>query len=211
MEAVAVSSDGVPVHFDVEGTAAQALVFVHGWSCDRRYWRCQMPYFAQRYRVLAVDLAGHGASGAHREAWTMAAFANDVVAAIDELELESSVLIGHSMGGDVIVEAALRLGGRVKGLVWVDTYRTLGDPLEPAETEAFADPFRRDFVGATRDFVRDLFLPASDPDLVEWVAGDMSAAREEIALDAMQRSITNQHAILATLPNLAAPIVAINP
>jgi pimeloyl-ACP methyl ester carboxylesterase len=103
----------------------------------------------------------------HRKAWTVAAFADDVIAAIDALELQSAVLVGHSTGGNVIVEAALRLGDRVKGLVWVDTYRPLGEPAEPAETEAFVDPFRRDFVGATRDFVRRALVPPSDPDLVE--------------------------------------------
>src|SRR5918994_764401 len=90
-----------------------ALVFVHGWSCDRSYWSRQLPHFAGRHNVVAIDLAGHGESGVGRQAWTMPAFGDDVVAAVEQLGLESTVLIGHSMGGDVIVDAALKLPDRV--------------------------------------------------------------------------------------------------
>ena len=57
----------------------------------------------------------------------MPAFGADVVAVIEKLGLRDVVLIGHSMGGDVIVEAARALPERIIGLVWVDTYNTLGN------------------------------------------------------------------------------------
>lgn len=122
------------------------LVFVHGWSCDRTYWNGQVGYFADRHQVVAVDLAGHGESGLGRPAWTMPEFGNDVVAVADQLGLSDMVLIGHSMGGDVIVEAALRLGDRVIGLVWVDVYRTLREEADPEDAvEEFLRPFHTDF------------------------------------------------------------------
>jgi pimeloyl-ACP methyl ester carboxylesterase len=130
---------------------------------------------AARYQTVAVDLAGHGESGIGRQAWTMAAFGDDVVAVAEQLGLGELVLIGHSMGGDVIVEAALRLGERVAGLVWVDTYSSLGEPPTDDELEAFLAPFREDFAGATRALVRRLFTADADAGLVEWVAADMSA------------------------------------
>jgi len=211
MKDVATSSDGIPIHFEVDRTGRRAIVFVHGWSCDRTYWASQMRAFADRYRVVAVDLAGHGESGAGRNSWTMPAFGDDVVAVVDKLGLDDAVLVGHSMGGDVIVEAALRLGDRVRGLVWVDTYATLGEVRTPEEVEAFAAPIRRDFVAATRELVRDrLFEPTSDPELVEWIAADMSAAPPDIAIDALVHAIDNDSAILAGLPRLSAAVVAIN-
>ena len=142
-----------------------------------------MGHFAGRHQVIAIDLAGHGESGAGRHAWTMAAFGDDVVAVVEQLELEDIVLIGHSMGGDVIAEVAARLPHRVAGLVWVDVYSTLGEPRSSTELGAFVVPFREDFVTATRDFVRRMFVPSSPSDLVEWVVADMSAAPPEIALD----------------------------
>jgi pimeloyl-ACP methyl ester carboxylesterase len=141
----------------------------------------------------------------------MPAFGADVVAVVEKLELEGLVLIGHSMGGDVIVEAALDLPGRVMGLVWADTYSTLGDPRTPEELEEFRSPFGEDFVAATRALVREMFVPGSDADLVEWVVDDMSAAPPEVAVDALQHAIGNDGAILAGLQELTAPVVAINP
>lgn len=211
MEGVARSADGVPVHYEVHGSGAPALVFVHGWSCDRSYWRHQTSHFAAGHRVVSVDLAGHGASGVGRASWTMQAFGEDVVAVVEQLGVDKMVLIGHSMGGDVIVEAALRLPGRVAGLVWVDTYTTLDEPLADEEIRDFVAPFREDFVTTTRAFVRELFRPGSDPDLVEHVVNDMSAAPPEIAIDAIGYSIGNVPAIVAGLRRLALPVVAIHP
>ncbi len=140
----------------------------------------------------------------------MPAFGDDVVAVVEKLGwLEDIVLVGHSMGGDAIVEAALRLRGRIAALVWVDVYASLGGPSRDAD--AFMDPFRRDFVTATREFVERLFAPDSDSDLVEWVATDMSSAPPEIALDAMKHTITNDDAILSGLRELKLPFFAINP
>lgn len=63
MKADVRSADGLPVRYEVLGDGTPALVFVHGWSCDRRYWDGQVGYFADRHRVVAIDLAGHGESG----------------------------------------------------------------------------------------------------------------------------------------------------
>jgi pimeloyl-ACP methyl ester carboxylesterase len=211
MSGVATSRDGIPVAFEVRGVGTPSLVLVHGWSCDRRYWRGQVGPLAARYQTVAVDLAGHGESGVGRRAWTMAAFGEDVVAVVEQLGLGEVVLVGHSMGGDVIVEAALRLGDRVAGLVWVDAYSFLGEPMTGAEVEAFVAPFREDFAGATRALVRRLFTPDADAELVEWVAADMSAAPPELAIDALERAVSNERGIVAGLRELTAPVVAINP
>jgi pimeloyl-ACP methyl ester carboxylesterase len=205
------SADGIPIEFDADGDGSPALVFVHGWSCDRTYWRSQMPFFADRFRVVAVDLAGHGRSGTGRHSWTMSAFGDDVAAVVERLGLDETVLIGHSMGGDVIVEAALRLDDRVKGLVWLDTYRTLGDPSYRDGDEAFVESFRQDFVRATHAFVRRVFPAGADPALVDWVADDMSAAGSDDALDALEHAINNEDAVVAALPRLTAPVVSISP
>lgn len=211
MTDVALSSDGIRVHFEVHGAGSPALVFVHGWSCDRSYWSNQSKHFAERYQVLAIDLAGHGESGVGRDAWTMPAFGDDVIAVVEKVGLEELVLIGHSMGGDVIVEAALHLPGRVAGLVWADTYSSLGEPDTGEQIEQFLAPFREDFVTATRDFVRQMFVPGSDAVLVDRVATNMSAAPPEIAVDVLEHAVSNDSLILAGLRELTAPIVAINP
>lgn len=211
MKDVARSADGIPVHFEVEGAGEPALVFVHGWSCDRTYWSGQVDHFAERHQVVAVDLAGHGDSGDGRREWTMPAFGGDVVAVIEKLDLRDVVLIGHSMGGDVIVEVALAVPDQVAGIVWVDTYSTLGGPSTPGELERFVQPFREDFVPAAQALIRRMFPPSSDAELVERVVAGMSGRPPEIAVGVMEHALANEDAVLAALPKLTAPVVAINP
>lgn len=209
------SADGVRIRYEVVGRGAPALVLVHGWSCDRGYWRHQVEHFAEQRAVVTLDLAGHGESGTGRLAWTMGAFADDVVAVVDALDLREVVLVGHSMGGDVIVEAACRRPHAPLGLVWVDTYRSLADAAhdqpDDDETAAFMAPFTADFASATRAFVRRLFRPDADPDLMEWVAGDMAAAPPAVALDALRHAVTNEAAAVAGLGRAGVPAIAINP
>jgi len=121
----AISADGIQISFHVQGSGTPALVFVHGWCCDKTYWDAQAPFFSKRYKVVTVDLAGHGESGLGRKDYTMEAFGEDVVAVVDKLGLDNVVLIGHSMGGPVILEAAQRIPERVIGLVAADTFHNV--------------------------------------------------------------------------------------
>src|SRR5713101_3465630 len=104
-DGLARSADGVPIHFTVSGAGSPALVFVHGWAIDGRYWEQQVPVFARSHRVVTLDLAGHGRSGRERKDWTVESFAQDVRAVVDALGLKKVVLVGHSMSGNVILEA----------------------------------------------------------------------------------------------------------
>ena len=209
---VVTSTDGVRIAYQTSGDGTPALVFVHGWSCDRTYWRGQLEPFATSFTVVAIDLGGHGESGiGSREVWTMAAFGDDVAAVVNELALERIILIGHSMGGDVIVEAARRLPGRVAGLVWVDTYRQLGTPRTSGQLQVVLAPFRASFADTTRDFVRGMFPPTADPSLVERVAEDMSSAPPAVALGALESALGFDREIPAALAAMKLPVVAINP
>ena len=141
----------------------------------------------------------------------MPAFGGDVVAVIEKLGLRQVVLIGHSMGGDVIVEVALALPERIVGLVWVDTYRTLGGVDTPEETEEFVRPFRQDFRTAVEAFVRPMFVAGSDPRAGGACRRRHVGRTSRGAVEMMQHAVTNDDAILAALPRLQAPVVAINP
>ena len=100
------SSDGVAIAYAAYGRGEVAVVFVHGWSCDSRYWYKQVPYFARKYRVVTLDVAGHGNSGFGRKAYTTEAFGQDVAAVLRQLDVKKAILVGHSMCGEVIIYAA---------------------------------------------------------------------------------------------------------
>jgi pimeloyl-ACP methyl ester carboxylesterase len=187
-------------------------VFVHGWSCDRSYWREQLEHFAVTNRVVAIDLAGHGESGLNREEWTIAAFGEDVAAVVNGLGLEQVVLVGHSMGASVIVEATRRASDRVMGLVVVDDFIDLDAPMTTDQIEGLVAPFYDDFSGTTRGFVTAaMFVPESDPALVEWIAEDMASAPPNVGMGAVTSLLQwyGEHADQA-LSEVDVPIRAIN-
>ena len=161
-----VSADNARICCNVQGDGDPALVFVHGWSCDKDYWRAQAAHFAKNHKVVTVDLAGHGESGLDRREWTIEAFGEDVAAVVKKLDLGRTILIGHSMGGPVIVAAARQMPGRVIGLVGVDTFRRIEEEVTEEQLDAFTAPFRKDFKGATHRFVRGMFPAGADTALV---------------------------------------------
>jgi pimeloyl-ACP methyl ester carboxylesterase len=185
--ATARSVDAVPVAYDVTGRGEPTLVFVHGWAFDRRIWDAQVRRFAAERRVVALDLGGHGESGRGRGDWTMPAFGEDVRAVVDALDLSRVVLIGHSMGGPVVLEAARRLPGRVAGLVLVDTLLDVENRMPPERVEAILEGFEADFASAAERYAREwLVLPTTDPALVERIVARVRAMDPAIGVSAIR-------------------------
>lgn len=180
------SADGTPIAYEAHGKGEPTLILVHGWSCDARYWRGQLEYFAARHRVVTVDLAGHGHSGSGREDYTMRSFGEDVRAVADVVGGDQLILVGHSMGGLVIAEAAHLLPGRVLGLIGVDSLHDLNFPVSEEHTAEMIAPLEADFSTACRQFAAAMILPDTDADLAEWIQADMAAAPARVALSAMR-------------------------
>jgi pimeloyl-ACP methyl ester carboxylesterase len=199
------------VHGSTTATDRPVVVLIHGWSCDSSYWDAQIPALRERYRVVTLDLAGHGDSSADRDDWSMRAFGADVRRVVEVVDAHSPlVLVGHSMGGPVAVEAARQLGPRVRAVIGVDTFSTIGLPRPPeAETAARIGFFERDFAGATRLFVsRTFFRPDSNPALRERIAEDMAAGDARVGIAAVRG--LNDWDGAAALTELPVPIIAIN-
>ena len=207
---IAIGPDGIHVQYHVYGSAEPALVFIHGWSCDSNYWREQVPVFKQKYTVVTVDLAGHGGTDANRGDWSMAKFGQDVATAVAAVPNRHLILVGHSMGGPVAIEAARLLKGRVIGIIGVDTFKTIGAPLpSAAQIEAVVKPFEANFIGFTRDTVAaHFFAPGANPQLVQKIAYDMSLSSPKVAIPALRAALSYDFA--APLKEVEAPIVAIN-
>ena len=201
--------DGVEIRYEAAGNGEPAIVFVHCWSCDRSYWSGQAAHFAKSRRIVAIDLAGHGESGLGRQRYTIEAFGADVKAVIGALGLKRVVLVGHSMGGPVTLEAARLMPETVVALVPIDTLGRVGEKTSPEEKQVFLDPMRADFGAATRKFVRDfMFTPKSDPALADRIAQDMAAAPADVALSALESLVDYDEA--KALAAIKAPLRLIN-
>ena len=204
------SQDGVPIAYTTRGTGDRSVVLIHGWSCDKSYWAMQVAALSQDFRIIALDLGGHGDSGAGRKAWTVNSFGRDVAAVVEATGSGPVVLVGHSMGGNVAVAAAQLIGERTQAVVWVDTYRKLGSPRSPEEIQELLAPFRDNFQARTDSYVRGMFGPSADEALVQVVTERMAAARPAIAVPALESSLTFGRTITKTLKEMKTPVVAIN-
>jgi sigma-B regulation protein RsbQ len=118
-----------------EGQGDLTLIFVHGSFIDSSYWREQMETFRARYRVIAIDLPGHGESGRNRKEWSIQDFARDVSEIIYQLNLQNVILIGHSIGADIILELAATNPQRIIGVVAVESLRSAGELPEEIQKQ----------------------------------------------------------------------------
>lgn len=183
---VASTADGSPIRYGVRGQGEVTLVFVHCWTCNHTFWDKQVEHFSRDYRVVWLDLAGHGESGSRREHYTMPAFGQDVASVVKAVGAQRVILIGHSMGGPVSVEAAQLLGERVLGVVGVDTFYT-GFPYPQTEAgiAELVEPFEREFAVVTRQMIGGMFTPASDPQVKEWVLTQFDGSKQALGISAM--------------------------
>jgi pimeloyl-ACP methyl ester carboxylesterase len=207
--AVARSKDGVAIRYESTGHGEPALVLVHCWSCDRHLWDGVVPRLARDRQVVTLDLAGHGESGRNRKDWTIPAFGEDVRAVVEALGLKKVVLVGHSMGGPVILEAARLLPGRVVGLVPVDTGLDVEKANTPEEVAGFLAPFEKDYRATAEGFTRQyMFTPKSDPAVIARVAAKNASAPPEIAIPCLRATLG--YDARPTLREVRVPAHAVN-
>src|SRR6185436_585820 len=133
--ASAASVDGMNIHSTSTGSGKATLVLVHGWTCDASSWDAQVPVLAKKYRVITLDLPGHGRSGSPKDGkFSMDLFARAVEAVRAEAGADKIVLVGHSMGAPVIRQYARLYPGHVAGLIAVDgplDMRAFGNNFKP--------------------------------------------------------------------------------
>lgn len=114
------TSDGCRLYYEEEGSG-KAVVFIHGWSCNRLHFRKQLPAFIQRYKVLSYDLRGHGDSEITEKGFTLERYARDLQELIEDRGLKDFTLIGWSMGVHVIWEYIKQFGCQdISKCVYID-------------------------------------------------------------------------------------------
>jgi len=179
------SKDGTPIRYQSQGEGETAIVFIHCWTCDHSFWNGQYHVLADKYKVVRMDLAGHGTS-AGRKTYTMQSYGEDVVAVSRALRLERVVLVGHSMGGPVAVEAEKILGDKVIGVVGVDTFHTaFVYPKDEEGINNFVKPFIENFADTRKGMMHSMFAPGADPELVNKTSVAIPQSAEDMAVQSM--------------------------
>ena len=198
----------VRLAYDIAGAGDPAMVFVHGWGCDRSYFAPQVSHFSVRHGVATVDLRGHGDSGAPDPApgaYDMAVLADDVLAVAAAAGLRRPVLIGHSLGALVGLVCAARPGA-IRALVMVDPAPITNEPAKAFFRES-VDVVRRDEDGSWRtSFARGMFLP-TDAARRQAIIGGFPAVAPGVAA-AMLRAM-GEFDGASLLGNVTVPVLSI--
>lgn len=129
--------NGITLAYDDQGRGLP-VVFLHAFPFNRRMWQPQAAALADRFRIVTVDLRGHGESDAPLWHYTLETYADDVAALLDHLAIERAVLVGLSMGGYLSFAFHKKYGGRVSGLVLADTRAEADKPQAAAWRFALA-------------------------------------------------------------------------
>jgi len=195
------------IHHVVNGAGSPALVLVHGFGCDHTDYAAQVAHFSAPHRCVAVDLRGHGETPGRPEDCAIERFGGDVAEVLRSLDLRGAVLVGHSLGGRVVVEAALQAPDRVGGVVLLDAsqFAPGADAMLKAQ---FAKP--DGFAELANNWFRDMFTAKSDPQVVAAAvarAGRITPAiGTRLMLDLQRYDVTR---FTASLGCLRVPVLAL--
>ena len=187
-----VKYDGARVHYESYGQGKEAVVFIHGWTCDLTFWRGQAPVY-EKHRALLVDLPGHGQSDKPEVAYTQERFARAVEAVMRDAGVERAVLVGHSMGTPVAVTFMRLFPAKAKALVIVDGFMPQApkDDADRAKQKAQMEPFLRSF----RDpgykqtelrMIESMFSEKTTPAQREEIRSKMTATPQHVMASAME-------------------------
>jgi pimeloyl-ACP methyl ester carboxylesterase len=163
------TADGLNLVGEVRGQGDTALVFLHGLTGDREYWKNQVGVFAGDYRVVAFDQAGHGESGKDRKALTIDSLSGDVEAVVKDLDLKRVILVGHSMGGPIALGAAKRMPGTVIAVIGVDTLQDAESKLPEDVRKSLLDGVEKDYQAFARTMFDGIMPEKADPELKKWL------------------------------------------
>jgi len=181
----AASVDGISIHSSSSGTGP-TLVLVHGWTCDSSSWAAQVAELSKHYRVITLDLPGHGQSGSPKDGkFSMDLFARAVEAVRAEAGAQRIVLVGHSMGAPVIRQYAHMYPDRVAGLVAVDGPLDVRGFATPAAGQGPPPVTGPDGLKNRETMIRSMFTPNTPPAVQQHVLAMMLAAPEATAAGAM--------------------------
>src|SRR5258708_2920328 len=175
--------DGVRLQWSSAGHSSKALILVHGWLCDESTWSSNVIALSRKYRVITLDLPGHGKSDSPRDGkYSMSLFARAVEAVRAEANANRIVLVGHSMGAQVVREYAHLYPKRVAGLVLVD------GPLKASPPPPVSQLTGPNGLKVRESIIRGVFGASTSPEIQQHILRMMLAPPDETAVGATEAS-----------------------
>jgi pimeloyl-ACP methyl ester carboxylesterase len=184
--------DGAKVHYESYGQGKEALVFIHGWTCDLTFWRGQAPVY-EKHRSLLIDLPGHGQSDTPEVSYTQERFARAMDAVMRDAGVERAVLVGHSMGGPVIFTFLRLFPAKTKALVLVDAVipQAPKDDADRAKQKVRMEPFLKtllapEYKQTATVMIASMFSAKTTPAMRDEIRSKMLATPQQVMASAME-------------------------
>ena len=184
--------DGAKVHYESYGKGKDAVVFIHGWTCDTTFWRGQAPIY-ETHRALLIDLPGHGQSAKPDIPYTQERFARAVEAVMRAAGVERAVLVGHSMGGAVMLTFLRLFPAKVSGVVFVDAIlpQTPKDAAAGAKQKAQIDTLvgqwrSPGYSDVAKVMIASMFSKNTTPAMREEIQSRMMSAPQYVMASAFE-------------------------
>lgn len=210
---VVIISDGVPIAYTDAGKSDTTLLFIHGWCINKEYWQPQVDHFKNRYRVVTVDLPGFGQSGSNRQAWSFEAYTAGIKKIIETLQLKNVVLIGHSMSGDIILDADNKYPELLAGIVGVDNLHVPAGPYSAEAQKEIAIFFQRmplAFDSTVETMRAGLFHSSTDTAIVKRVMNDIRKTGAQTATGVLQANAEMAQNEQKLMQGLQHPLFLVN-
>ena len=210
------TGDGAKIYYEDHGKG-QPILLVHGWLCSSKFWQNNVPELANAFRVVTLDLRGHGNSSKVLSGHTIRQYACDVRAVIECLGLEQTVLVGWSLGGPLVLSYYEQYGydTRLKALGLVDTAPF---PFSPADWNSHMlgnynyDGMNATFADLTANprkfaiaFTNRMFKQKPSDDDMDWVVAEMMKAPIWIAEAVYSDFLMSDCA--KSLPKIGVPVI----
>jgi pimeloyl-ACP methyl ester carboxylesterase len=197
--------DGITLGYDDVGAGPRTLLFTHGLGCDRSFMAPQVGYFSDRYRIINVDLRGHGESDKPQQDYHPDVQADDLARLCTKLGITRPVLVGHSLGGVVGLRLAHLYPELLSGLIALDSAIAVTPEvadLTPGIVKRLEGLEGEDYRQAVIEVLRGFFLPHDDPDRREMILAAMSSCRKDVFLSGWLQTVVHTDTVgpLASLP-----------
>ena len=182
------SAKNIPIGLDTlsyydSGNGKTTLLFIHGAFINKEYWNDQLSYFSSNYRVVAIDLAGHGNSTHNRNDWTIQKYGEDIDELIKKLSLKNVIVIGHSIGADIMLEAANKNNPSILGTVGIDYFKNVGVEFPKNIVDQTMTGLKTDFANTNEFYAKKALLtPKTNATITKKVITDFREMNPKVGI-----------------------------
>lgn len=201
------TEDGARIYYEVHGQG-EPLVLVHGYPLNSGLFRDNVGPLSEQYQVITPDLRGYGRSETPDDQGSVATYASDVFAVMDELGVDQAIIGGMSMGGPTVFEMYREAPERFRGLILNDTIAAASSPTEAGLWQGVGKQAETMGVASLVDSLMPDMLTAetrmNNPELVTYLGNLMKQASQDAAV-AGASALETRPDSAATLAEITVP------